>query len=92
MRFVVRNDGKMLNEMVIGTRKALDEHAAAMAKFPGMEHDAPYMTHVKPGADGGVIIWNFNRPGKFEFACLIPGHYEAGMVGTISVIPARKSR
>lgn len=91
VRFILRNDGKMLHEMVIGTKKALGEHAAAMAKFPGMEHDEPYMTHVKPGPDAGVIIWNFNRPGQFEFACLIPGHFEAGMVGTINVIPARKS-
>lgn len=90
VRFVVHSGGKMLHEMVIGTKKALHEHAAAMAKFPGMEHDEPYMTHVKPGADAGVIIWNFNRPGQFEFACLVPGHYEAGMLGTISVIPAKK--
>lgn len=91
VRFVVRNDGQMLHEMVIGTKKALDEHAAAMAKFPGMEHDEAYMTHVKPGQEAGVIIWNFNRPGQFEFACLVPGHYQAGMAGTVSVTPAGKS-
>jgi uncharacterized cupredoxin-like copper-binding protein len=90
VRFVVRNRGKMLHELVIGTKKALDEHAATMVKFPTMEHEAPYMTHVKPGPDGGVIIWNFNRPGEFQFACLIPGHYQGGMAGTITVKPARK--
>lgn len=55
-----------------------------------MEHDEAFMTHVKSGEDVGVIIWNFNRPGEFEFACLIPGHYQAGMVGSISVTPVRK--
>ena len=90
IRFVVRNDGRILHEMVIGTKQALDEHAALMAKFPGMEHDEPFMAHVDPG-QAGQIVWNFNRPGEFRFACLVPGHYEAGMVGTITVKPARKT-
>jgi len=55
-----------------------------MVKFPNMEHDEPYMTHVKAGGTG-ELVWNFNRPGQFEFACLIAGHYQAGMVGTIKV-------
>jgi uncharacterized cupredoxin-like copper-binding protein len=86
VRFVVRNKGKMLHEMVIGTAQELREHAAMMAKFPDMEHDEPYMVHVDPGKSG-EIVWNFNRPGSFEFACLIAGHYEAGMRGTITVTP-----
>ncbi len=87
IRFVVRNKGKMLHEMVLGTKASLDEHAALMLKFPGMEHDEPHMTHVKAGARQ-EIVWNFNRPGEFQYACLIAGHYQAGMVGTISMAPA----
>jgi uncharacterized cupredoxin-like copper-binding protein len=87
VKFVVKNQGKMLHEFVIGTKKELDEHAAMMLKFPNMEHDEPYMTHVQPGATGQVI-WHFNRPGEFDFACLIAGHYQAGMVGKIKVNPA----
>ncbi|MHB1122243.1 MAG: cupredoxin domain-containing protein [Ramlibacter sp.] len=90
IRFVVRNKGKMLHEMVLGTKASLDEHAAMMAKFPGMEHDEPHMTHVKAGARQ-EIVWNFNRPGEFQYACLIPGHYQAGMVGNITVVPAGTS-
>jgi uncharacterized cupredoxin-like copper-binding protein len=86
VRFVVRNRGRMLHEMVIGTPDELARHAALMAKFPGMEHDAPYMAHVDPGRSGEVV-WHFNRPGSFEFACLIAGHYEAGMRGTLTVTP-----
>ncbi|MEW5967449.1 MAG: cupredoxin family protein [Pseudomonadota bacterium] len=86
VRFVLRNDGRMLHEMVVGTQVALAEHAAAMRKFPGMEHDEPYMAHVAPGKTG-EIVWQFNRSGDFEFACLIPGHHEAGMVGKIAVKP-----
>jgi uncharacterized cupredoxin-like copper-binding protein len=85
IRFVHRNGGKMMHEFVLGTKKELDEHAALMLKFPNMEHDEPYMAHVGPGKTG-VIIWTFNRAGEFGFACLIPGHYQAGMVGKVNVV------
>jgi uncharacterized cupredoxin-like copper-binding protein len=55
-----------------------------MLKHPGMEHDEPYMIHDKPGARG-PLVWNFNRAGEFQFACLVAGHYQAGMKGTITV-------
>jgi uncharacterized cupredoxin-like copper-binding protein len=87
VRFVLKNRGKIMHEMVIGTRKALDDHAAMMVKFPNMEHEEPYMAHVAPDKSGGMI-WQFNRAGDFEFACLIPGHFQAGMRGTIRVVPA----
>ena len=88
VRFVVRNGGKVLHEMVIGTEAELAEHAALMRKFPTMEHDEPFMAHVKP-AGQGEMVWNFNRPGTFEFACLVAGHFEAGMKGTIVVVPKK---
>ena len=87
VRLVVRNAGKTLHELVIGTPQDLKAHAALMKKHPGMEHDEPYMTHVRPGKRGD-IVWNFNRPGTFQFACLVGGHFEAGMVGTVVVRPA----
>ena len=90
IRFVIKNGGKMLHELVIGTKMVLDEHAALMVKFPTMEHDEPHMAHVKPGARG-EMIWNFNRAGEFDFACLIAGHYQAGMVGKIKVVAAGKT-
>lgn len=84
VKFTLSNKGKVLHEFVIGTKKYLDEHAALMVKFPKMEHDEPYMSHVKPG-HADTIIWNFNQAGSFDFACLIAGHYQAGMVGKITV-------
>jgi uncharacterized cupredoxin-like copper-binding protein len=87
VRIVLKNNGKMLHEMVIGTKKELDEHAALMVKFPDMQHDEPYMAHVPPGKTG-EIIWTFNKTGQFDFACLIAGHYQSGMVGKINVVPA----
>lgn len=84
LKLVLKNNGKQLHEFVIGTKKELEEHAALMMKFPNMEHDEPYMAHVPPGKTG-EIIWTFNKPGTFDFACLIAGHYQAGMVGKIIV-------
>ena len=84
IRFVVRNNGRQLHEMVIGTKDALREHAELMKKFPEMEHDDAHMAHVKPRKIG-EIVWQFTRAGEFEFACLLPGHFEAGMVGRVSV-------
>ena len=84
LRFVVRNNGKQMHEFVIGTQAENAKHAELMLKFPNMEHDEPYMAHVPPGKTG-QIVWTFNRAGEFEFACLIAGHYQAGMVGTVYV-------
>ena len=84
LRFVIHNRGRLMHEFVLGHKPALDEHAALMLKFPDMEHDAPYTAHVAPGKTGD-IIWTFNRAGDVDFACLIAGHYQAGMVGRITV-------
>lgn len=87
LRLRAVNKGRVMHEIVIGTREELAAHAELMKKHPNMEHDEPYMAHVSPGQRGD-IVWTFNRPGDFEFACLIPGHFEAGMRGTVRVRPA----
>jgi uncharacterized cupredoxin-like copper-binding protein len=84
VRLTLTNTGQVMHELVIGTQKELAEHAALMKRFPNMEHEEPYMAHVPPGKTG-EIVWTFNRPGDFDFACLLPGHFEAGMVGKIRV-------
>jgi uncharacterized cupredoxin-like copper-binding protein len=88
VRFVARNRGKLLHEMVIGTAEELREHAALMKRLPDMEHDEPYMAHVDPGKTGD-IVWQFTKPGEFQFGCLVAGHFDAGMMGSITVRPAR---
>lgn len=84
IRFIATNKGQTLHEFVLGTTETNDEHAELMLKFPDMEHDEPYMMHVGAN-EQSEIIWTFNQPGNFEFACLIAGHYQSGMKGTISV-------
>lgn len=84
VRFDVRNSGKVLHEMVLGTMEELKEHHELMKKHPGMEHDEPHMAHVGPGKKQ-QIVWQFTRPGEFFYGCLIPGHFEAGMIGKVKV-------
>ena len=84
LRIRVHNEGRLMHEFVIGDKTELDAHAKLMEKHPGMEHDEPYMTHVEPGKTG-EIVWLFNRAGQFHFACLIAGHYSAGMIGPLTV-------
>jgi uncharacterized cupredoxin-like copper-binding protein len=84
IRFVLTNSGKVRHEMVLGSSKELEEHAALMRKFPEMQHDDPNRLSVDPGKTG-ALIWQSTRAGTFNFACLQPGHFEAGMRGKIAV-------
>jgi len=96
VRFVVRNDGKIMHEMVLGTQQTLKEHAGMMRKSHSMEHaetmqkshgmvhDEAYMVHVAPGKTG-EIVWEFTQAGPVQFGCLIPGHFEAGMIGNVDI-------
>jgi uncharacterized cupredoxin-like copper-binding protein len=86
VRFVPVNKGQVLHEMVLGTMDDLKKHAELMRKHPGMEHDEPHMAHVAPGK-AGEIGWQFTRAGEFYYGCLIPGHFEVGMIGKVKVTP-----
>ncbi len=84
VRLIVKNSGKLKHELVLGTEKELKEHYEQMKKHPEMEHDDPNMVSLAPGKTGEVI-WQFTKAGKVDFACLQPGHYEAGMKGIVTV-------
>lgn len=84
IRFRVKNAGQIKHEMVLGSRAELKEHAKTMTQFPEMEHDDPNAISVEPGKMG-ELVWRFTQAGKFDFACLVPGHFEAGMQGKIAV-------
>jgi uncharacterized cupredoxin-like copper-binding protein len=84
IRFVVSNGGKLKHEMVLGNMAELKKHAALMMQHPEMEHTDPNQVSVLPGKTG-ELIWQFTKAGKVDFACLEPGHFEAGMVGKVAV-------
>lgn len=84
VRFVIRNGGSLKHEFVLGTEKELKEHYELMKKNPEMEHSDPGMVTLAAG-QSGEIVWQFTQAGKVDFACLQPGHYDAGMKGKIDV-------
>lgn len=84
IRFKVQNPGLLEHELVIGTQEELDAHADMMLAMPDMQHDDPNAIRLASKASGD-LLWQFTNAGEFPFACLIPGHREAGMVGKIVV-------
>lgn len=84
IRFMLRNSGVLEHEFLLATTEENLKHAELMKKFPDMEHDEPNGKRLKPNATG-EIVWRFTKAGTFEFGCLIPGHREAGMLGTVIV-------
>jgi uncharacterized cupredoxin-like copper-binding protein len=84
VRFVIVNSGQLAHEFILASRTENDKHAALMQKYPEMEHDDPNGKTLQP-KQKVEMLWRFNKAGTFEFACLIPGHREAGMLGNVSV-------
>ena len=84
VRFIIKNKGQIQHELSLGTQKELLEHLELMKKFPNMEHDEPSKITLAPNKQG-EIVWQFTKAGIVHFACLMPGHYEAGMKGSIQV-------
>jgi uncharacterized cupredoxin-like copper-binding protein len=84
IKFVITNVGLLAHEFVVADTKDNLKHAALMQKYPDMEHDDPNGKTLQPNAKT-ELLWRFSKRGEFEFACLIPGHREAGMTGKIVV-------
>lgn len=84
IRFRIKNEGEIPHEFVLGLRSEIAEHAELMKKNPEMEHADAHSARVQPGRSA-EIIWQFTQPGSFLYACLILGHWEAGMQGVVTV-------
>ena len=84
IKFVIRNNGELPHEFILASTEENLKHAEAMKKNPDMEHDDPNGKTVEP-KKGAEIVWKFTKVGTFEYGCLIPGHREAGMIGTVVV-------
>jgi uncharacterized cupredoxin-like copper-binding protein len=84
IRFMLRNSGALEHEFMLATAAENAKHAEEMKKNPEMEHDDPNGKRLKPN-ETAEIVWKFTKAGEFQFGCLIPGHPEAGMLGTVIV-------
>jgi len=85
VHFAIKNAGELAHEFVLDDKATIQEHKITMEKFPDMEHDDPNAIRLEPGKSGD-IYWTFTNDGTFEFACLVPGHYDAGMHGPLDVV------
>ncbi|MFC6673778.1 cupredoxin domain-containing protein [Marinobacterium aestuariivivens] len=74
-------DHGMLTPTGINEEMASMDHSA-MPGMEGMGHDDANSVLVEPG-ETKELVWTFSGDARLEFACNIPGHYGAGMVGEI---------
>ncbi|MBG9389382.1 cupredoxin domain-containing protein [Caenimonas aquaedulcis] len=87
LRIVARNEGKLEHELVIGDDAQIAEHATAMQSGAAHAHGAGgglAAVRVAPGQAGELVV-TFTREATLQLACLVPGHYEAGMRGSLVV-------
>jgi uncharacterized cupredoxin-like copper-binding protein len=84
VRFQLRNDGALDHELVLATVEENLEHMKAMEAMPDMVHHEPNARRLKPKATA-EIVWQFTEAGEFDYSCLIPGHRQSGMTGTVVV-------
>lgn len=84
IKFVIKNSGTLDHEFFLDSFEKNAAHKIEMQKNPEMEHDDPNAVRLASGKQT-EILWKFSTAGTFEFACLIPGHYEAGMHGKVVV-------
>lgn len=91
LKLVVHNSGKLPHEMVLGSEAALKAHAIEMKQSAGHSggHDHAsgndlLALSVKPSETKEWVI-KFDQAQTLQMACLIPGHFEAGMKGQVIV-------
>jgi uncharacterized cupredoxin-like copper-binding protein len=96
VRFKIINRGLVRHEFVLGSPNELERHAEAMSRAGSDhqhgthdgEHGAPSGTAitVEPG-QSAELNWTFTKAGQVGVGCFEPGHYQAGMRGTVTVLP-----
>lgn len=78
------NEGEEEHEFVMNTVEGNEMHREMMMKSAEMKHDEPNSVRLESGQEA-EIAWTFGEPGTYEFACLLPGHYENGMHGPLVI-------
>ena len=96
VHFKIKNAGQQIHEFTIGTTAMHEQHQDEMLehissghmtmtdKGHGSGHDHANSLLLNPG-EQGELTWTFAKAENLEFACNVPGHYQSGMVGTITV-------
>ena len=84
VRFEVINAGEIVHEFLIGDEAAQEEFEMEMSEGDGMAHDTDAGISVEPGQRES-FEYTFDEAGQLLAGCHEPGHYEGGMVATITV-------
>ena len=84
VRFEVTNEGAIPHEFYVGDAEAQEHHAEEMAEMGAMGHDEPDGVAVEPGATE-TFEYSFEQPGQILAGCHEAGHYDAGMVASMTV-------
>jgi uncharacterized cupredoxin-like copper-binding protein len=82
----VVNTGKVKHELVVGQARELAEHAKSMRQNNAAHHHHDNAVAVEPG-QSAILMFTFDKAGEWGMACFEPGHYEAGMKGSVQVKP-----
>jgi uncharacterized cupredoxin-like copper-binding protein len=82
--FEIVNQGKLEHEFVLGDSAEQVEHDKEMAATPGMKMDHVNGVGVAPGQTAR-LVWTFTKSGTVQYACHVPGHFVAGMVGQLKI-------
>lgn len=98
VRFVIVNQGQLPHEFNLGDKAMHLEHQKEMAAMQGMDHgqmNHGQMNHAHGHGAGNTVLvqpgqraeltWTFRASAPIEFACNVPGHYQAGMVGDLII-------
>lgn len=84
VRFLIENQGDDIHEFILDKPEINAIHKQLMGSR-AETHSAENAITLAPG-ETGELTWTFTGKGTVEFACLIQGHYEAGMFGRIIVL------
>jgi Cu+-exporting ATPase len=84
--FTVTNTGFVPHEFVVGDAAVQQEHEQEMASGGGMAMGTSFPFAVDiPAGQAATLVYTFDKPGILYYGCHVPGHYAAGMRGTITV-------
>ena len=84
VRFEVTNAGAIVHEFLIGDEAAQDEFEMEMSEGDGMAHDTDAGVSVEPG-ESETFEYTFAEAGELLAGCHEPGHYDGGMVASITI-------
>jgi uncharacterized cupredoxin-like copper-binding protein len=85
VKFIVTNEGQAPHEFVLGKQAYQEDHAKEMGgSGASLAPDTDYGVGLVPG-EQGELTWTFSEAGSVLYGCHVAGHYDAGMVGTITV-------